>query len=124
MGLDDFFDQGHKRHHYGNDHDYRQHDDHKQPYDHHDEHQPVIGYTDKDRPTYGYNQHNDIQKQILEKLKNNPGLKKMLIVGAIIVLVIILLLVILLFPVILKLLGFVTENGVQGVLDTIWKGTK
>jgi hypothetical protein len=124
MGLDDFFEQGHKRHQYGHDHDYGHHDDHKQSYGHHDEHQPVFGHNDEHRSSYGHGQQNEIQKQILEKLQNNPGLKKTLIVGAIIVLVIVLLLVILLFPVILKLLGFVTENGVQGILDTLWKGTK
>jgi predicted permease len=65
-----------------------------------------------------------VQKQIFEKLQNNPNLKKTVIVAGIIILVIILLLVILLFPVIMKLLGFVSENGVQGVLDALWKGTK
>ena len=114
MGLDDFFEQGHKRHQYGHDHDYGHSGDHRQSYGHNDEH----------RPSYGHGQQNEIQKQILEKLQSNPGLKKMLIVIAIIVFVIVLLLIILLFPLILKLLGFVTENGVQGVLDTIWKGAK
>jgi len=30
----------------------------------------------------------------------------------------------LLFPVIFKLVGYVGENGVEGSLNTIWKGTK
>ena len=104
MGLDDFFEQGHKRHQYGNDHNY--------------------GHRDEHHPSHSYNQHNDVQKQIFEKLQNNPNLKKTVIVAGIIILVIVLLLVILLFPMIMKLLSFVTENGVQGLLDTLWKGTK
>jgi len=29
-----------------------------------------------------------------------------------------------LIPLIMKLLGFVGDNGVQGVINTIWKGAK
>ena len=112
MGFDDFFEQGHKRHKYGNDHNYEHHDEN------HD------GYRDEHHSSHSYNQHNDVQKQIFEKLQNNPNLKKTVLVAGIIILVIVLLLVILLFPIIMKLLGFVTENGVQGLLDTVWKGTK
>jgi hypothetical protein len=104
MGLEDFFEEGHKRHQYGHDHDY--------------------GHKEHHRPSNNYNQHNDIQKQIFDKLQNNPGLKKTVIVAVIVVLAVVLLLVILLFPLILKLLGFVTENGIQGVVETVWKGTK
>jgi len=32
--------------------------------------------------------------------------------------------IILLFPLILKLFGFVSENGIEGFLNSIWKGSK
>jgi uncharacterized membrane protein len=109
MGLDDFFEQGHKRHNYGHDdhnhdHSYRQRDEH--------------------HSSHSYNQYSNIQKQLLDKLQDNPSLKRLVIIGVVVILVVVLLIVVLLFPIIMKLLGFVTDNGIQGLLDTIWKGAK
>jgi ABC-type nickel/cobalt efflux system permease component RcnA len=116
MGLDDFFEQGHKRHNYG-------HDDHNHGYDNHSYNQDYKR-RDEHHSSHSYNQHNDIPKQLLAKLQGNPNLKKLVIVAVVGILVIVLLLVILLFPVLMKLLGFVTENGILGTVETILKGTK
>jgi len=104
MGLEDFFEQGHKRHQYGHDHDY--------------------GHRDDYQNSHNYNGQNDFRNQILDKIKDNPNLKKLVIVAVIAVLLILLLFVIFIFPLILRLLGFVTENGIQGLLESLWKGTK
>ena len=113
MGLEDFFEQGHKRHGHGHDHG------HDHDYGNNDRHY------DGHRSFNGHNiQQNDIQKQILEKLQNNPNIKKMLLVVGFGLIVIVLILIVLLFPLIQKLLTFVTENGIQGLVDTVWKGTK
>lgn len=71
-----------------------------------------------------YNQQNDIKEQLLNKLRGNPKLKTFIIVAAILIIVVVVLLIILLFPLLLKLLSYISENGIQGILDKIWKGTK
>ncbi len=76
------------------------------------------------QPQSSYNDLEGLKRQILNKLQVNPQLKGWIIAGVIVLLVILVLAIILLMPLILRLIGFVTTNGVQGVLDTIWKGTK
>jgi len=73
------------------------------------------------RPFY---QQNDIKEQLLNKLRSNPKLKTLLLITVIVIITVIVLIVILLFPILLKLLSFISENGIQGIIDTIWKGTK
>lgn len=104
MGFDDFFEHGHKHHKHGNDHNYR-HDDYQ--------------YSSN-----SHNTHSDIKYQLLDKLKSNPKLRALLIIAAIIVLLIIIVVIILLIPLLMKLLHFVSQNGIQGLIDIIWKGTK
>jgi len=104
MGFDDFFEQGHKQHKYGNDHKY--------------------GHDDYHYSSSSHNNHSDIKYQLLNKLKNNPKLRVLLIVAAIIVLLIIIVVAILLIPLLMKLFHFVSQNGIQGLIDVIWKGTK
>jgi len=110
MDLDDIFDQGHKRRNQSYDHNYR----HEDNYQHEHEY----------KSSHSYDKQNDIKLMMLDKLRNNPKLKMLLIVCAIIFIVIAVGIVVLLFPFILKTLGFVSENGVEGVLNTVWKGTK
>ena len=110
MDLDDIFENDQKRKHQSYDHNYR-HDD---EYRHENEY----------KSSHSYEKQEDIKRLLLEKLRNNPNLKMLLIFGSIVLLIIVLGLIILLLPLILKLFGFVTENGIEGFLNTIWKGTK
>ena len=110
MDLDDIFENDQKRKNQSYDHNYR-HDD---EYRHENEY----------KSSHSYEKQEDIKRLLLEKLRNNPNLKMLLIFGSIVLLIIVLGLIILLLPLILKLFGFVTENGIEGFLNTIWKGTK
>jgi type IV secretory pathway component VirB8 len=71
-----------------------------------------------------YNDLEGLKQQLLNKLQVNPRLKGLIIAGVIVLLVILVIAIILLMPLIMKFIGFVTANGVQGVIDTIMKGTK
>jgi hypothetical protein len=104
MGLEDFFEQDHKRKRYGYGHDYKGHDNH--------------------HSSHSYDKHSNIQQQYLEKIMNNPALKKLLITVVVVVLLLAIALIILFFPLINKLISFITQNGVQGIIDTLWNGTK
>jgi hypothetical protein len=126
MGLDDFFEQGHKRqqHGHGHDHDYgheREHDyGHERDYRHNNDFRPH----DTHKSLFGYGNQSDIKQLLSDKLQSNPQLKSLFIIGAIIVLIIVILFAVLLFPLLLKLMNFTTENGVQGLVDAVWKGVK
>ena len=110
MDLDDIFENDQKRKHQNYDRNYRHEDD----YRHENEY----------NSSHSYEKQEDIKRLLLEKLRNNPNLKMLLIFGSIVLLIIVLGLIILLLPLILKLFGFVTENGIEGFLNTIWKGSK
>jgi len=110
MDLDDIFENDQKRKHQNYDRNYRHEDD----YRHENEY----------NSSHSQEKREDIKQLLLEKLRNNPDLKKILIFGSIVLFIIVLGLIILLLPLILKLFGFVTENGIEGFLNTIWKGTK
>jgi hypothetical protein len=66
-------------------------------------------------------EENNMQTMLLSKLRDNPKLKGYLVAAGLIAIAII---VILLFPSIQKLFGFISENGIQGLIDSIWKGNK
>lgn len=104
MGFEEFFDQDNRRDRQSQ---YRQ-----------------FGNDNNTQSSPANNQLDELKQQFLNKLQVNPKLKGMLIAAAIILLVIIVVAIILLMPLIMKLLGFIAENGIQGVLDTIWNGAK
>ena len=104
MELDDLFDRKRNQQMHGYNRNYG-HDDHYQ------------------RP-HSYNEHNDFKIQLLTSLRNNPKLKTLLVVAAIIIIVVIILVIVLLLPLLLKLLSYLGENGIQGLIDTLWKGSK
>jgi type IV secretory pathway component VirB8 len=104
MGFDDLFSHGHDKHKHG----------YNLNYGHNDHH-----YT-----SHSNNHHADIKYQLLDKLKNSPGLRVFVIISAIIIVMIIVVVLILLIPLFTKLLHFVSQNGIQGLIDIIWKGTK
>jgi hypothetical protein len=69
-------------------------------------------------------EENNMQTMLLSKLRGNPKLRGYLVVAGIILIALIVILIILLFPSIQKLFGFISENGIQGLIDSIWKGNK
>lgn len=124
MGFDDIFGNEHKHHKHGHDRDHNY--GHSQSYgrrqsfghdqdDEHDDHFPSA---------HSYNHRNDFKQQLLLRLQNDPKFRSFIIFGAILVLIILLIAVVVLFPLIVKLLNYFSQNGIQGVIDTIWKGTK
>jgi len=122
MDLDDIFEQKHNSRNQHYDHNYRHEDDygHQNNYSHENEHR----HGNEHNSSHSYEKQNDLKIMMMEKLRNNPSLKKLLIIGSIFLIIIAVALLFLLFPVILKLVGYVGENGVEGFLNTIWKGTK
>lgn len=69
-------------------------------------------------------EENNMQTMLLSKLRENPKLKRYLIAAGLIAIALIVILIILLFPSIQKLFGFISENGIQGLIDSMWKGNK
>jgi uncharacterized membrane protein len=84
-----------------------------------------------------YHDHNSYQSfvksynlsYILDKIKHNRNLKILIGTIAIIMLAIVLVLLIILIPLIIKLINFISQHGIQGVVDNIssflnkiWKG--
>jgi hypothetical protein len=65
----------------------------------------------------------DIRQLIFGRIKSNPKLRILIVGGAILLLFLIILAVLLFLPLIIKLFNYVTENGLQGLIDSIWKGT-
>jgi len=110
MNLDDIFEQGHERRHPNYDHNYRLEDDNR----HENEH----------KTAYLHSKQNDNISILFERLKNNPKIKRTLIFCSVAIIIIVIGLIILLFPFILRVFGFVSEQGLEGLINTIWKGTK
>jgi hypothetical protein len=104
MGFEDLFEDKHNHHNRSHNSYYRD-DYHQQSHN--------------DR-----RQHYDVKQVLLNKLQSNPKLKSLIIVVSIVVVIIVILLIALLFPLIVKLFNYLVENGLQGVIDSIWKGTK
>lgn len=66
----------------------------------------------------------DMKQVILSRFANNPKLKILFVGAIVVILFLVVMAIILLWPLFMKLLGFLTENGIQGLVDTIWNGTK
>jgi hypothetical protein len=54
-----------------------------------------------------------------EKIKSNKKLRQLVIIAAILLLMIVVALLILLLPLIMKLFNYISQNGLQGVIDSI-----
>jgi hypothetical protein len=91
-----------------------------------------------DDSEYAYNSRNPFNRNradvkwrnILEKIRNNKKLKIFVISAGILMLTLLTTLIVVLFPLIAKLFDYITQNGLQGVLnditgflDKILKGT-
>ncbi len=66
----------------------------------------------------------------MESIKSNRKLKGLVIIAFILILAIVIALIAILLPLILKLLNYISQNGVQGILDNVtgfldklWKGS-
>jgi hypothetical protein len=87
-------------------------------------------YTDDAQHSF---QGEDLQQKLfrfLEKIKSDRKLKRLVILFGIVVLAILTVLLIVLMPTIIKLITYISQNGLQGVLesvtgflDKIWKGS-
>ena len=58
-------------------------------------------------------------QDILEKIRSNKRLKLFVVSAGILILTIVIVLIIVLFPLIVKLINYITQNGLQGILDEI-----
>jgi hypothetical protein len=123
MGFDDLFGNEHNHHKRGHNHNHNY--DHNQSFnrgqnfghdknDDHDDHFPSA---------QSYYNKNDLKQQLLIRLQNDPKFKSYLIIGVVLILLMVLIAVIALFPLLIKLLNYFTQNGIQGIIDTLWKGT-
>jgi type IV secretory pathway component VirB8 len=94
------------------------------------------GYQDNPRQTQNFRypdqRHNSNFRleYFLEKLRSNRKLKGLLICAFLLLLVIVFALIAIFLPLILKFLNYISENGVQGILDSVtgfldklWKGS-
>jgi hypothetical protein len=104
MGFDEIFENSNKHSKYGNYNPYN-HDDHN--------------HTSEIRK-----EENNMPAMLLGRLRDNPKLKGYLVAAGLILIAVIVILIILLFPSIQKLFGFISENGIQGLINSIWTGNK
>jgi hypothetical protein len=65
------------------------------------------------------NEEKENWQNILEKIKNNRKLRVIVIWAGIILSAIAIVLIIALFPLIVKLINYIAQNGLQGVINTI-----
>ncbi|HLO60666.1 MAG TPA: hypothetical protein VK179_18085 [Bacteroidales bacterium] len=121
MDFNEFFEQDHKRNKYH----HRPNHGHNHNHDHDHDHQHDDGYSHDEYHQRGsfHGHQNDLKYTILSKLQD-PGMRTYLIAGGIVVLLVVLAIIIVLFPLLMKFIHFVGDNGVQGLLDAVWKGTK
>jgi len=125
MGFEDFF--GHESH--GK---YDKH--HQQRYQ--PGYYPRGSHIIRDEHHHGHDSHDNgyYPKQnigyILMNLKNNPKLRMLFIAAGIIILLILLILTIALMPLIVKVIGYIEKEGIQGVftwisstLGKLWQGS-
>jgi hypothetical protein len=120
MDFNEIFEHNQKRSKYHHGHSNHDHDhDHDHDYEHGNSHKRDEYYQTK--PFYSH--QNELKALILNKFQN-PRMRSYLFAGGAVVLLVILIVIILLFPLLTKFIHFLGENGIQGVLDAIWKGTK
>jgi hypothetical protein len=104
MKFEDLIEKGHKRTQVSLDPYYGKPDD----------------YYSSDPP---YKQ-NTIQQLILNKLKNTPALKVIMIPLAIVIIIAFIIAIVTFFPQIIRLLEFIYDNGLTGVIDYIINSIK
>ena len=84
------------------------------------------------RSTYNTSRYDSNYKIrfILEKIRNNKKLKLFLIAAVILLLVIIIAVILILLPLLIKLFDYISQNGIQGILEflteflnNLWQGS-
>lgn len=80
---------------------------------------------------YEYRRKQFDYSTIFSKINENKTLRNVLIMGVLLVIVIVVTLLIVLFPLIMKLINYISENGIEGALNVIldflnklWSGSK
>ena len=120
MGFDDLFED--KRRHHGS---YSEHAHHRS----HDDHN-YNRYSHEQRyPSHGRDGHLKLLA-ILNRVRNDRKLKLIAITVVIVLLIIAVAVIIALLPLIIQLINYISQNGVQGLfdsvtgfLDKLWKGS-
>ena len=114
MGFEDLFEDKRKSH---GEHGNREH------------HENNRNMHDSRYSYYGHDNGFSLSK-ILLKIKNNKKLKLLVVFAVLLILAIVIALSIVLLPLILKLVNYLSQNGLQGLLDyvlgfvdKIWKGS-
>ena len=131
MEFDDFFEDKRKdRGHYEGQryHDERRYHHNQRYRDDQRYHEDDDYSQDQHHSSYGHG-NNDKWLFYLGKIRNSKKLKVLAILAGIFILFVSVLLIIFLMPLILKLFNYISQNGLQGVLDAIngfldklWKG--
>jgi hypothetical protein len=103
MGFEEFFENNRK--------DYRNNRGNSYP----DEHEYS---NNQGSPFNAYREKYD-WRNLLEKIRSDKKLKIIAISAGILILAIIIVLIIVLFPLIIKLINYITQNGLQGVVNSI-----
>jgi hypothetical protein len=76
-------------------------------------------YSDNSEGLFNGNSNNILLQNFLEKIRNNKKLKLFVVLAGIMILIIVIVLIIVLFPLIKNLINYITQNGLQGVVDEI-----
>jgi hypothetical protein len=114
MGFDDFIDNKHGYHENYSRHRYYEND----------------RYSD-DSYHKQSKQSDDLKwLNVLDKIRNNKKLKLIIVMAGLVIITIVVILIIALYPLILKLINYISQNGLQGVfndisgfLEKIWKSS-
>ena len=120
MEFDDIFED--KRKHYGH---YREH-----RYHHGQENYDEYRYSHEQQYPIRRNEGHQQLLTIIDKIRNNRKLKMIIIMAGIVLLIIAVALIVALMPLIIKLFNYISQNGIQGIFDSItgfldklWKGS-
>lgn len=114
---------------------------HDDLFEYHDKHRKHggYGYNSHHRDNYDYvgryseymHKKNQYGYYYLNKIWSNKKLRTIFVILAIILVFIVVVLIVALIPLILKLVKYITQNGLQGVFDSItsflnklWQGTR
>jgi hypothetical protein len=103
MGFDDFYEN--KRRYQGNSRAQIYHNDNK--------------YSSDSHNSYHGNVEHLKWLNIPDKIRSNKKLKLLVLLAGILILAIAIVLIIVLLPLIMKIINYISQNGLQGLLDNI-----
>jgi len=130
MGIDDFIkDKHHSKssRHYHDDHD---HEEYHGRYNHHDDQR--FNYKDHHHHGGGHRHGSyklELLRSVLHSIPNRKTILTVALIACAVLLIIIAALLWAVFPLIMQAVGYVEENGIKGVVDSLlpyvdklWKG--